>query len=247
MKEIIIVFFIYIATNFILSCSASTKYEPIQGVYRQYDNPNIQLVLSNHTFLLKEKVSHLALYVNNDSITYGNWKIDNNFLVLSTPKKLSTFFIDSNIIEKQKVSKDSLYFIINNPIEKYYENQGVKVRNLNYQIIIYSNLETFDREIMPKIFNTNHIVISKPEGMELYSYEVVINISCQMPVRNIATRHINIIPYPYKVKNVENNYFEINIPKLDYKYVSVRRLDNDYVKIIDSKNLLWDGKRYIKD
>lgn len=54
------------------------------------------------------------------------------------------------------------------------------------------------------------------------------------------------MPLPYEVKNSNSNVFKINIPELSYGYLSYKRLNGDFVKIINRNKLLWDGKEYIR-
>jgi len=242
---------VFVLSLFLISCATyNILPQDLKGIYTQKENKRIELHLNDKTFVLKDNFepTHLAieLYKCCDTITYGNWKIDNsNFLSISTPKELSTFYLNFEVDEKKDFSKDSLYFLIENPIEKFNKKNNSKNRDISYQLIISSNKSKFDNTIVKKLFSTNYITIPIDENLSIESIELVVHIDCKASIRNVETKEIYTLPY--EVYNSKTNIFKISIPKLNYGYISYKRLNNDYIKIVNKSTLLWNGKEYVKN
>jgi hypothetical protein len=135
------------------------------------------------------------------------------------------------------LSDNTITFVIDNPIEKHYKRYDEKYRELFYDIAITTS-DDF-------IYETSDKNSIKIEGSKkVLEFEITVYPKYNIPIRNISAKEVYTIPY--KVKNPKTNVFKINIPQLDYGYLSYKRLNNDYVKIIDKNKLLWDGKEYIR-
>jgi hypothetical protein len=50
----------------------------------------------------------------------------------------------------------------------------------------------------------------------------------------------------YKPKNPESNYFVITIPLLSYRFITYRRLEDVYAKVVSPNKIVWEGNVYIK-
>jgi len=230
------------------SCSSYnfTK-DDIKGTYTQKEYKGIQLKFEEGNFVMKDVYTqeHLPPYDCCDTIAVGSWAIeDRGLLSVSSPEETSTFFMNMDVVEEQQLSsKDSIYFIINNPIEHSYEATGNK-RDISYQLAITSNKSSFDSNVALKRYDSNTIAIPMVEGLKISQFELVVYIDCGIPLKNIETREVYTLPYD--VQNPKVNMFKVDIPQLNYGYLSYRRLNNDYIKIINKNKLLWDGKEYLK-
>lgn len=225
------------------SCSPSKiSLNELEGVYLQRDNRRIELHLNNDSFVLKDNFepTHLAIetYKCCDTITFGKWEIESGFLSLSSPLELNTYYLNMDVIESIESSNDSIIFIINNPIEHYLKKESINSRDLYYSI----SINTKYNGVVEKKVNTNVFKIEQIKGIN--SITITIYPSCDMNTRNIASKEFYTLPY--KIVNTNTNVFNINIPKLDYGYLTYERLNKDYIKIISSSKLLWNGKEYYK-
>lgn len=227
----------------LISCGLNKDVsKDITGVYLQKDNKRIELHLNNNTFVIKDnfKPSHLAIeeYKCCDTIAYGNWKKENDFLSFSSPKELSTFYLNTIIKEETVLSNDSVIFVIDNPIERSLKKENKNSRDLYYSI----DVGTKSNGIISKKSNSNVFKIKNVKGIN--KIEITIYPSIDINLRSIANKEFYTLPY--EVKNTNTNIYNIDIPKLNYGYLSYKRLNNDYVKVISKDKLLWEGKEYIK-
>ena len=240
-------YIIVICFFFLASCASYnfTK-DDIKGTYIQEEYKGIQLKFEESNFVLKDvyEQEHLPPYDCCDTIAIGSWKIDDRGLLsISSPEETSTFFTNMDVVEEQSSYKDTIYFTIDNPIERHYETTGNK-RDISYQLAITSNKSSFDNKIALKKYDSNIIAIPVVEGLKISQFELVVYVDCGIPLKNIETREVYTLPYD--VQNSRVNMFKVDIPQLDYAYLSYRRLNNDYIKIINKNKLLWDGKEYSK-
>src|SRR5690606_13029348 len=227
----------------LFSCATSKLSQTeIEGTFVQRDNRRIELHLDSKTFVLKDNFepTHLAIenYKCCDTIAYGKWLMDNNFLVLSSPEELSTFYLNVNVVEEFQENKDSIAFVIQNPIEKYSKQDEKEPNELYYKI----NVMTNDGNTISKVGNTNTIKIKKVEGISMVEIEVYPNYN--IDIRDISARVVYTMPY--QAKNPKANIFKIDIPELSYSYLAYKRLNQDYIKIVNKSTLLWNGLEYVK-
>lgn len=224
----------------IFSCASSkVSSQDIKGIYIQKDNKRIELhLLKDKTFVLKDNFepTHLAIknYKCCDTISYGKWEIEDGFVSLSSPEELGTYYLNANFTESSEKNKDSITLIINNPIEK----KKSKDSELYYTV----NLSLTDGSTIRKISETNTITIDKVDGVSMIEIEVYPKYDIE--IRDISARSVYTIPY--QVVNSESNLFNIDIPELDYSYLAYKRLNKDYVRVLNGKKLLWDNIEYVK-
>lgn len=243
-------YYIIITVLLLLASCASYNFskKDIEGTYVQQEYKGIELKFDENTFVLKDvyKQEHLPPYDCCDTITYGNWKINKEgYIELTTPKEISTSYLNVNVIEKEVKSSDSLYIFIDNPIEKFSKNDNRKTSKLLYQLAISSNNNNFDNRIALKKFDKNQIAIAKEDNdLKINSIEIIVYVQSDISLSNLELREVYTMPY--KVNNANSNFFNINIPNLNYGYLSYKRLENDYVKIINKQKLLWNNAEFVK-
>ena len=220
-----------------------TNKQSILGTYVQQDNSHIKLIFDTNSFVLIDKntsIEHNDYFYHLDTISYGNWDIyEKGFITLSTPKKF-TEPLQMNVTEKN-VSGDSIYFRIENPIETFYKRTGNK-RKISYELVLPHSYYDYLFE-WPSKYDTNIFALPK-KGLKLSNFAIIVYIDGNIRLEHLKMK--SIFTYTYKVKNEESNYFEIQMPDLNLQFLSLRRLNHDYIKIINPRKLLWDGKFYNK-
>jgi len=241
--------YIIIPVLLLLASCASYNFdkEDIEGIYVQQEYKGIELKFDKNTFVLKDVYTqeHLPPYDCCDTIALGNWAIeDRGLLTLTSPEGMDSFFVNMNVTEEIKTTNDSIRFIIDNPIESFYKKTGRNFKDISYQLSLTTNKSVFDSKIAQKTFDSNIIIIPKPEGLKISQFEIAIYIDCKISLKNLETREVYTLPY--QVQDLSSNVFNIDIPQLDYEYLSYRRLNKDYIKIVNKNKLLWDGKEYLK-
>ncbi|MFD0862224.1 hypothetical protein ACFQ1M_08380 [Sungkyunkwania multivorans] len=243
--------YILLVLSFLIISCSSYKYlsGDLEGTYSKTDDNDIKLILNQKSFLYinEYKQEHLPSYDCCDTIAYGNWKINKEgYIELTTPEEISTSYLNVDVIEKEvKKSKDSLYVFIDNPIEKFSKNDNRKTSKLLYQLAISSNNNNFDNAIALRKFDKNKIAIAKKDNdLKINSIEVIVYVQSDISLSNLELREVYTMPY--KVNNANTNSFNINIPKLNYGYLSYKRLENDYVKIVNKQKLVWNNVEFLR-
>lgn len=230
---------------FFVSCSPS-KHSSVDlfGIYKQEGNSNVKLILNENEFVYIDPYTNdLALYTCCDTITKGTWVKENNLLCLSTPQLKSTL-LDIYVDELSEMPKDTLYFYLQNPIEEYYRKMEVKNRDIYYRVsITEKNGNLLDSWVWE--FDTNEIKILKPKGIFIAKFSISIYPKANFGGRNIGTKEISTLEY--KLKSYSSNLFKINIPQLTYEFMSYLRLNRDFVRIINTNKLEWNGFFYTKE
>ena len=241
----------FILFFFIVGCSTSNNFSENlnieNGVFIQKQDGRYELHIDNNkfVFLNASKGADFSYYDCCDTISYGNWKKDKRgFIELTTPEEWDTNILNMEVVEKDLYSKDTLYFIIDNPIEKRYMRTKRKNRDINYLVEIGSNNEDISEYFRYTTHAQNIIKVPITKDFEIDFVELTIYIQ---PDIRLKYKNVDVInTLQYNINNKRNNVFFIDIPKLDYNYISFKRLNSDYVKIVDREKLFWDGKEYIK-
>lgn len=231
------------------SCSPSKfLHGDIQGRYIQDKNNNISMTFSGNAFAFVDKSTNndLALYTCCDTITYGLWGLDNSrdFLYLNSADLLNRSILSIQVAEKKINETDTLYFSLNNPIEQHYKLYNTKNRDIYYRVAIDTRNFGFLNNVFLIRYDTNLIKIPKPKGAIVDKFSIFIYPKSNFGGRNIGTFEVTTLEH--QVQETSANVFEVNIPLLDYGYLSYIRLNKDFVKIINKNKLEWDGHTYSK-
>jgi hypothetical protein len=233
---------ITMATVWLFSCQAQNNF--IAGKFEQAEYSDYKLIFKKDSFeyINTHKPFDLSAYpCRGERIAFGIWSRDedSNLLRLKSPWYIISSILETNVSELND-NTDSLTFIVSNPIEKHHRLFNEIVRDLKYGIVLETNNFKLD-DFLTKRFEQNTIQIKRPAGTQLKSLTVFIE-----PANNMG-RPINVTSIEtirYDVKNENSNKFIIEIPRLTYEFISSLRLDDDFVKIIDSNRLEWKGKFY---
>lgn len=240
MKTNSFIFCIIIFCLFI-SCASSRKYslDNLNGIYSNESDQGLKLILSRNSFLhiREEQESDLALYKCCDTISFGKVEYINkpSFLVLTSLRDIDEY-LNFTVQEYQELDQDSIKFIFTNPIENHYNHF-----NENYRELFYS-IEVLNADFQNVVSDKNPVTINSEK--EIKEFQIKIYPKYDIPLSRLEVMQVKL--RPYKVINNKSNIFKINIPQLNYEYLSYKRLTGDYVKVVNDKKLIWDGKIYVK-
>jgi len=201
------------------------------------------MIFNKNNFLLIDRTPDSNLPFCCDTVSYGKCEKDKNLLTLRSPEEYSTFFLDAQVEEKSRDS-DSVVIYIDNPIERHYKKFNQKYRELYYSLEISSSDSSFDSQMLYHKWETNRISFLKPKNIVINSLVLNIVPKSDMKVRSIEARFMTTLTYEIKTKN--SNVFDIYIPNLSYKYISLLRLKGDYVKIDSNNVLIWNNEKFKK-
>jgi hypothetical protein len=212
----------------------------INGVFIHEEYKNLELHFENgsFTYLDTNTQKHLPTFKCCDTIAVGKYKLETeNLISISSLESLNFSYLHFDTKEKQDSSKDSLVFIIDNPIEEHYKKYNEKFRELYY------NIEIQYKDKYIEILTDKNPVFIKKEGV-ITEFEITIYPKYDIPIREVTTRKVYTLPY--KVLDEQSNIFNINITNLDYEYLCYKRLNQDYIKVVNKNKLLWDGVVYTR-
>jgi len=232
------------AFTILFSCAPKSFFSEdikLEGTFVQKDAKWIQLLFTDDNFIFINNIEPIRMTseICCDTISYGKWKMDSRgLIILNTPQKFENdFFMSMQVSEFRKYSQDSLYFIINNPIEEFYKKNDWKERNIVYKISPNSsNIR----------YTSNKISIPKVNGLELKDFTISVLVDPEITYRLSNLSVVKIDSEFYELRSSTANVFEVYIPDVSFEFLSLKRLKDDYVKIINSNKLLWDGKEYIR-
>ena len=185
---------------------------------------------------------------NNDTLALGNWRREGNrLLVLNSPDWLNNYFIEIEVSEKVKANSDSVYFIVNSPLQSKFRRANPTGGHLVYGLQIDAFEKGFDYFGKTMDLENNVVSFLNQDKARIIKFTVYIKprMNIHVAVKNLET--LGLMSEEYKVQNPEANVFEINIPRLDYSYFSLKRLNDDYVKVVNRNTLRWRGNDYIKE
>lgn len=249
-REFIFLLFI----NFILiSCSSFSHFSQefeLKGRFVQKERNGIELYFYKDSFVYLNtyKQTHISPTICCDTLSYGTWKLDSRgFAVLKTPLKYNLpDWKPIEVVERRGFSSDSIYFIIDNPIEEFYVKNKWKTSDVAYKVFVFTQDESYHLPRKEQMDFTNKIVA--PAGNKKitgFDITVLMNPEIQYKLKN-AGATLLIETEAYSKKDPEANVFEIYIPDVNFEFMSFKRLNDDYVKIINKNKLLWDGKEYVR-
>ncbi|MBY0535569.1 MAG: hypothetical protein K2P88_06945 [Chitinophagaceae bacterium] len=233
-------FIMVMATSCIVQKAAMKEFV---GTYIEVGDPNTQLILTVDRFsLVSPYENDLAVYTCCDTVATGTWVKEGGMLVFSTPQ----FFNSIQDVEVKELvvdKNDSLYFRIRNPIEDFYIKNPDAKREIEYRIVLFDKSGSYLDSWVNK-YHSNQIGIPKVNGKIGSGFEVTAYVMSNYQGRNVGTKIIDT--KKYLLKNSEANMFEVAVPSLTYEFITYRRLNRDFIKIVSSSKLEWDGKVYQK-
>ncbi|MBO9153793.1 hypothetical protein ACFOTA_16355 [Chitinophaga sp. GCM10012297] len=150
------------------------------------------------------------------------------------------------VTEKKKQGVDSVFFEITNPVEQAYGKYNPAGGDLIYTLLVQpvsNSLDYFKENNLP--FTGRRIRFYNPSKVDVFSFLITIVPKRSIPVKNIAVRELYTMEY--HVKNKGSNYFEINMPQLNYGYISYKRLKEDSAKITAPDTIVWDGVTFVRE
>ncbi len=224
------------------SCSINNN---IDRSYVNFEN-NFEINLKSNTFLIIDKSNPNNIsYKCCDTISYGFWeKVDKgNFFEFNSPESYNTNHIDMEIIESKKDDLDSVYLNIDSPISENKKRYNQKESDLFYLIEVSSNDVNFDVKLAQKKWESNKIKFLKPKNIILKSISILIIPKTNINLRKISAEILYTIPHYLKDNN--SNNFDVRLPTLTYKYLTLERLKKYYVKV-NKNGIIWYGDFYTR-
>jgi len=232
------------------SC-ASSKHtlSELGGDYLEEGSFNTILSLSKDRYVFSKAFGQadVSPFICCDTMSTGTWQKtkDLKYLVLTSDFQTAYPLVTMEVIEEKSGHTDSLYFEVDNPIEQFQIGKtGKRYDHLFYRLEVSSNNPEFDTQTSLLKFNTNRFAMAKPQGLAMKSFSIIAVPKHDMKVRNLEIREA--YTQEYSVDSKDTRRFKVSIPTLDYGLISQLRLRQDFVQIVNSKVLVWDGKFYQK-
>jgi hypothetical protein len=233
-------FFLVVVTG--LSCSPQKHIESkISGVFKSEIGRELTLKNQQFYLVLPQPNGHSPCC---DTIAIGDYSAeDKGYLIFNSPIWLSRYFVAINVNETVGKDSDSLYFIINTPIELSYRSRNPDKAALNYIIELNSRGGSGDPH--RRVYSDKNILAFKKDGGQNLKFSLFLEPKLDMYADYVEQLHLMALDY--KIENSQANVFEIEVPRLDYSFLRLRRLKDDYVKIVNKDHLRWDGVDYVRN
>ena len=215
----------------------------LSGIYKQGEAPFYSLTLHEDSSFLFSKPSSRQSKDHRDTITYGTWNIESNsMLTLSSPASLSEK-LQMKVEEAGNSNQDTVYIEINNPIEEWSIRNQKRTRIVKYEAMVF----TTKMDLLKKVDDTERtsIKLYNPNGADIFSFNILIYPGPDIYLPEDEIRDAQTESY-FPFKNKKSNQFHVEIPGLTNNFLRSRRLNRDFVKVVDKNELEWDGHLFVK-
>jgi len=218
-NRLIIVVFILLSFNI-------NAQNNLVGSYYNSDLKRQFVLNSDGSFLILNSKNDVNFY-QIDTLSYGTWQQEENFIILNTPKSIDSQKLGIAVIENELPNSDSLVIEISNPYEKQYGKieKGFH-RVFSYIFFIDSYQGNFGPEIL---MESNRIVLPKTKEDKLVNLNLSIIPNSYLYPSLIAYNFLTTDFYEFKNRN--SNYIKIDIPDLTFNYIGYMRFRDEYIKI----------------
>lgn len=240
-----------------LSCSTYKKMDlsKFAGVFiGKESRDRIVLTSDNMFYYLAPKGSKYDENWGLDTMSFGSWQFDENYIELNSSKKILGRFLSMDVEESKLPNIDSIFVEIDCPYERILLKQmPFKINTLNwfnsrpfhYYVCFKSNNNLFTSDSQLKkggnsIFYLNH---DKNLLIRELSIEIIpdnLNYPGFVAYKSLYT-------IPYRIKDQSSNYFKITIPEFIFRYLNYRRFYGEYVRVKSKNVLLWHSELFIKE
>jgi hypothetical protein len=247
--------YLFFTILFVTTCSISsnvTQEKTLVGVFIGSESKERITLDSNHKFIIMAPQGSLFDDLNKiDTISYGTWNIDKEFLVLNSAKEILGQFLHL-CVKEAYVTQDSITVEITNPYEE----------ELTKRIVAANNKAFYKTRPFYYVVNftgNNVGFVSKSgtiRGGNIIKYQGYNDLKISSISITIIPDNFNYPGYlsyklvytlPYETMNPNSNYFKINIPDFTSNYMNYRRLKGEFVKILGRDKLQWNNEIYIRD
>ncbi|WP_158655091.1 hypothetical protein [Flavivirga eckloniae] len=235
-----IVFLVLIINSFHFSCkSAKNNFNSLSGDFIN-SKDNLKLTLINNNYFLQNisSESDIANYKCCDTISYGYYSFDTKtrFVTLNSSRDFDVNDLNFNVKESINKNQDSLVFKFLNPIENHYIKFKEKSREINYSIQILGSKPLYISS------DKNPLVVNNIERID--EVQFFIRPKNDIPLKNLGMNEL--VTQSYRLVNPNSNQFDIDFPGLDYEFINFKRLNHEYIKVVNENLLIWDGIEYYK-
>lgn len=215
----------------LVCCTSSYSQQSILGKYIGKETKRVlELSENGHFTMLNDRDSGVF---KQDTLSFGNWKYEEGFIVLNTPKSINSNVLKINVVESV-IDSDTLKIEINNPYEKYFHKEQTHYpRFFNY----FFQINSVSGKYGPFVsINENYTYFPKDKNEKIYNIKVfIVPLSFYYP----STLAFNFLETEvYHFKNMQTNYIKVDIPDFTFDYIGYERYREEYVKIKKRKLLL---------
>lgn len=218
---------------FLFGCSTKYNYKydtKIDGTFVGNNSNNI-LTFKNNDYVL------LSTSNFTDTISYGKWYSENNFITLKSDLSMLKNIFNIKIDESLSTNRDSIYFSIENDLNGLYDYED------NYYPYLYFSV---NRYFSDGSYNESKPFINKISLANKSIIKFNITIVPNLFVYPEVVSGQAFKTYLYEIKTKGNNNFKIKILDFKDKCFSYKAFQSEYIKIISNDTLMWDNEYYIK-
>lgn len=232
MKYLLIIYFVLTSINL---CAQNKIYGSFVGkdTFRE-----LQLKEDNTYYIINKKNKYVY---QQDTLSYGHWKIKDGFVVINSSEKISDFELPI-VVEESKNPTDTLKILITNPYEMDFHKNNNRFRYFNYYLSLNTSNEEYNDLIK---LDTNQLILNIKENAHIFSFYIlivadVINFPSDIAFNYLTTKS-------YKLNHFKSNHFKINIPDFTLDYIGYTRYKEEYIKVLSKNRIQLRGEIFEKN
>jgi hypothetical protein len=225
----------------------------LAGIYEQQDDKDNEIVLGRDSAFLyyAPEGGYNGESPYTDTIAYGKWSVEpRGWLAVSSPPYLSKK-LKMNVEESTVGNLDTVYIKINSPVEDHYSEARLLPRSVAYGAAVLAHNDFLEQINLTN--PSNVIKLYNPHRLPIVAIRIV-----AYPIPRYYDGYIDgpynngliaIETETYGPKDLTSNHlnhFVIYIPSLTEEFLKFRRLNRDFIKIVNENELEWDGHLFTR-
>jgi len=193
-----------------LSCSVNYAQSDVVGYYVGRETHRTINLYKDGSYNILYDRRDIPLVFKMDTLSFGNWKLEDNLIVLNSSEKIKKSCLKVLVQEEIIENFDSILIEIHNPYEdKYFSNCGKHPRVFTYSMCISAYSDVYGPEINLK---DNKICLKKYMNNDLVNLNIFIIPNVYYLVSPIAFNYLETEEYIFK--NRKSNKIIVTIPPL---------------------------------
>jgi len=195
---------------------------------------------SNRTIILKKDGGFYLLnegrgimFYHIDTLSFGSWKICNNFIILNSSESIKSRKLKVNVQESYNPNSDSLLVEIFNPYEDFSRKYEKGHRIFKYVFYIDSYEGRFGPEVCMK---SNKISLPKSSYDKIVNMVITIIPNSYLYPYRLAFNYLETDTYTFSDRN--SNHIKVTIPNFTFEYIGYERFREECVRLIRNELIL---------
>lgn len=219
-------------------------FDPV-GSYVSADSLRVLIIESDGSYVLRSTAvsergsrPNIIYTPTNWELSYGNWRKEGSFVVLSASDEIVGEFLEMQI-DARETDAENMSFRLDSPCIS--EGPDCK-REYSCEIVLDGFVRSHNRIHQ---FDCESLVIPKSEGDSVFGFTVLI-IPQALTLRTYSIQYNYLYSWSEGARHYSSNEFRIRIDKFTREYISYIRFSNEYMPIDRTGSIYIRGDRFTK-